>query len=186
MSALLRPLGPILLALALAACDTAAERAETHYRRALELIAEGDPDRAAVELRNVFRLNAEHAAARLAYAGILRDRGEPGEAFGQLVRAVEADPRSVAARRGLAELALEAQDFEAAAEHVRAAHALAPADPAVRALKAAVEFRDPATRAAAVAAARAVVAEDPRIVPAQMVLIAERARRRGARRGARR
>ena len=173
MRAWLRPL-PILLALALAACDTAAERAETHYQRALALIAEGDPDRAAVELRNVFRLNPEHAAARLAYADVLRGRGELREAFGQLQRAVEADPRSLPARRGLAELALEAQDFEAAAEHVAAAYALDPADPQIRALKAAVEFRDPATRAAAVAAARAVVAEAPGIVPAQMVLVAER------------
>jgi tetratricopeptide (TPR) repeat protein len=170
----MRVLLPILLALALAACDTAEERAENHYQRALALIAEGDRDRAAVELRNVFRLNGAHTAARLTYAGLLRDQGDVRGAFGQLLRAVEQDPRSVAGRRELAELALEAQDLEAAAEHAEAAFELAPADPEVRALKAAVDFRDPETRDAAVTAARAVVAEAPGIVPAHMVLIAER------------
>jgi Tfp pilus assembly protein PilF len=84
-----RPLVALLLALALAACDTAAERAERHYQRALELIAAGDPDRASIELRNVFRLNDRHGPARLAYAGILRDRGAPREAMDQLLVLVE-------------------------------------------------------------------------------------------------
>ena len=53
---------------ALSACDTAEERAEAHYQRAMALLAAGDDDRAMVEFRNVFRLNGEHVAARLAYA----------------------------------------------------------------------------------------------------------------------
>ena len=170
----MRALLPLLLALALAACDTPEERAETHYQRALALLAAGDQDRAVVELRNVFRLNDEHTAARLTYADVLRRRGETHEALDQLARAVDLAPRSVAGRRALTELALEVQDFATAAEHAAAAYELAPADPAIRALKAAVDFRDPGTRDAAVAAARAVVAEDPAVVPAQMVLVAER------------
>ena len=110
----LPPLRPILLALALAACDTAEERAEAHTSAA-GAARRGRPDRAMVEFRNVFRLNGDHGAARLAYAGLLRDRGEIGEAYGQDPRLVEQDPGDVAGHRGLAELALEIQDFATAA-----------------------------------------------------------------------
>ena len=59
----MRAFAPLLLLalLALAACDTAEERAEAHYQRALALLAAGDDERAMVEFRNVFRLNGEHS-----------------------------------------------------------------------------------------------------------------------------
>ena len=75
------PLAALTLALALAACDTAEERAEGHYQRGMELLAAGEPDRAAVELRNVFRLNPNHAEARLAFAGLLREQGDIAGAY---------------------------------------------------------------------------------------------------------
>ena len=94
-----------------------------------------------VELRNVFRLNGEHHAARLRYARLLRERGEVREAFGQYLRLAEQDPANAGGRRELAELALQVQDFAAAEEHADAAYALDPADPAIRALKATVDYR---------------------------------------------
>ena len=161
--------------LALAACDTPAERAETHYQRALALLAEGDEARARLEFRNVFRLDDGHAAARLAFAGLLRDRGETGEALNQLMRLVEQDPKHVAGQRTLAELALEAGDFDTAALAAVEVDALAPADPTVRALKATVDFRKGGeAREASVAMAAAVVVEVPGSVPARMVLVADR------------
>ena len=57
----------ILGVAALAACDTAEERAEEHYQKGLELIEAGDADRALVELRNVFNLNGTHRDARALY-----------------------------------------------------------------------------------------------------------------------
>ena len=168
---------PILLlaTLALPACDTAEERAEGYYQRALALIAEGDEDRAMVELRNVFRLNGEHHAARLRYARLLRERGEVREALGQYLRLAEQDPENAGGRRELAELALQVQDFAAAEEHADAAYALDPADPAIRALKATVDYRrGGSARAGAVAMARAAAAEAPELVAAQMVLVADR------------
>ena len=57
-------LAPLLLAVALAGCDSATDRAETHYQRALAYLEEGDSERASVEFRNVFRLNPDHAEAR--------------------------------------------------------------------------------------------------------------------------
>ena len=56
----------LLAATALSACDSKAERAEKHYQRAVAYLAEGEPDRATIELRNVFRLDPAHRAARLA------------------------------------------------------------------------------------------------------------------------
>lgn len=170
----MRVLAPLLLLalLALSACDTAAERAEAHYQRALALLAEGDSDRAMVEFRNVFRLDGAHVAARLAYAAELRRQGETREAYGQYLRIAEQAPQNLEARRALIELALAGQDFATAAENVDAAFALAPADPSIRAYKATIDYRQGRT-AEAVAMAKAVVAEDPAEVPAQMVLIAD-------------
>ena len=59
----------------LAACETAEERAEGHYQKGLELIAEGDVERALVELRNVFQLNGRHRDARWTYATLVEEQG---------------------------------------------------------------------------------------------------------------
>ena len=126
------PIGPILLllaSLALAACDTAEQRAEAYYQRGMALLSEGETDRALVEFRNVFRLNGDHIPARLAYADIQRDRGEIRDAFGQYLRVAETDPANLEGRRAVTELALRAQDFATAKEHADAAFALAPRIP---------------------------------------------------------
>lgn len=164
----------LISALALAACDTPTERAEQHYQRATELLAAGDPDRAMVEFRNVFRLNGEHVAARAQYAALLRDRGDVRGALGQYLRLVELDPGNAAAYRDVTELALRMQDFETAEVNIVQAFRLDPADPMTRALKATLDYRRGEDRAGAVAMAEDVTAEAPEIVPAQMVVIADR------------
>ena len=42
-------------ALALAACESDEERAQSHYERAVTLVAEGESERAAIELRNALQ-----------------------------------------------------------------------------------------------------------------------------------
>ncbi len=185
------PCFPVVLlvsALALAACDTPTERAEQHYQRATELLAAGDADRAMVEFRNVFRLNGAHLAARAQYAALLRDRGDVRGALGQYLRLVELDPGNAAAYRDVTELALRMQDFETAEVNIVQAFKLDPADPMTRALKATLDYRRGEDRPGAVAMAEAVTAEAPEIVPAQMVVIADRlaAERSGGRAGAQR
>lgn len=181
MPAFPRPVGPLLLcallfftSLGLAACDSPAERAESHYQRGMALLAEGDTDRALLEFRNVFRLNGEHIKARLEYARIERERGETRDALGQYLRIVDQDPTNVVALRAVAELALDAGDFATAEENTTAAAKLAPADPAIRALKATLDFRHPETRQAAIDMARGVLVDAPDTVLAHMVLIADR------------
>ena len=164
----------LLTSLALAACDSAEERAEAHYQNGMKLLAAGDADRALVEFRNVFRLNRDHVPARLAYAKVQRGRGEIRDAMGQYLLVADQDPGNLEAQRAATEIALQTQDFATAEEHAAEAFVQAPQDPQVRALKATVDFRHPETRGEALEMARGVVAEDPSIVAAQMVLIADR------------
>lgn len=159
-------------------CDTAEERAEGHFRSGLELLEQGDVDRALVEFRNVFKLNGTHREARLRYAEAERARGNIREAYGQYLRLVEQYPDSLPGQRALAELSLEIDDWEAARRHAAAAAALAPEDPLVQAVNATIAYRDALTgsgdaaaRQAAVIKAQALVAEDPDLMIARRVVI---------------
>lgn len=155
-------LGPVL-ALSLAACDTAEERAARHYASALELLEAGDADRALVELRNVFKLQGNHREARMLYADTQRARGDLPDAFGNYLRLVEFYPDDVPARQAMAELAAEVRDWDEAARHARAGLALLPEDPVFRGVQAALDYRaavqrrDDAARADAVARAQALI-----------------------------
>ena len=72
-------------------------------------------DAKAIEFRNVFRLNPDHAEARLAYAALLGERGDTREALAQYLRLVELQPTLAAGHRDLAALAVEIGDFDTAA-----------------------------------------------------------------------
>ena len=164
----------LVAALALAACDTAEERAENHYQRGMDLLAEGETDRAMVEFRNVFRLDDDHVPALSEFAGLLRDQSDVKGAFGHYLRVVELAPRDLGAQIALAEMSLQMQDFDSAQVHVMQAFGVAPEDAEVRALKATVDFRKGEDRPAAVAMAEGVIAEAPANIPARMVVIADR------------
>ena len=166
-------------ALALAACDTAEERAEAHFQAGLERLEAGDPERAMVEFRNVFQLDGFHRDARATYARLLRERGQGAQAFGQYLRLVEQYPEDLEGQRALAELALETGDWEAFRRHAAAAAELAPDDPTVRALAAnlaygdAVAAEDAAAREAAVAEARALLEAHPELNAARRVVLGD-------------
>ncbi len=163
----------LALSLGLSGCDTAEERAENHYQRGMELLAEGDPDRAFIEFRNVFRLNDAHAPALAEYAAILRARNDLKGAIGHYLRVVELDPQNLAAHRALAEISLQVQDVETASVHAARAAAIAPDDPMVRAVQATVDYRNDTDRAAAVAEAESVLEDAPGNILAGMILIAD-------------
>jgi len=173
---------PSFLALAFAGllsfCDTAEERAEGHFQSGLELLEQGDVDRALVEFRNVFKLNGTHREARLRYAEVMRARGNIREAYGQYLRLVEQYPDSLPGQRALAELSLQVNDWDAARRHGSAAAELAPEDPLVQAVNATIAYRDalsgsedPAARRAAVTKAQALVEDNPDLMIARQVVI---------------
>ena len=153
------------------------QKAEKYYQSALELIEQGDEERAMVQLRNVFDLNGRHHDARIAYAELLRKRGDIAESYGHYLRLIEQYPDDVEGRRALAEMAIRGGNWEEAERHARKLLELAPDDLEARAMNAVLDYRDAvrrndaAAKAKAVKAAKAVLAQDPEITMARRVLI---------------
>ncbi len=151
-------------ALALSACDSAEERAQQHFLSAMQLLDEGDADRALVELRNVFQLNGMHQEARLTYARIQRERGDEAEAYSQYLLSAEQYPEVAESRLALAEMAISRLDWAEAERHGREAVKLLPDDPLAQAIgmtldyRAAIEAKETAATKASVDAAAALLA----------------------------
>ncbi|MEJ6396247.1 tetratricopeptide repeat protein [Gymnodinialimonas sp. 2305UL16-5] len=164
---LFRPVAALAVVAVLAACQSSEERAEGYYQNALQLIAEGDTDRAMVEFRNVFQHNGQHREARRDLAELLRADERLQEAYGQYLRLVEQYPDDVEGRVALAEMAIGFQSWEDAFRHGDEAVELAPDDPRVAVIAInldyarAIENEDELARAAAYEQAQALVAEHP-------------------------
>lgn len=177
-----RPLLSALMlsgALFLSACESAEEKAEGYYQSALALMAEGDEERAMIELRNVFEFDGFHKDARQLYADTLRDRGEIEQAYRQYLLLIEQYPDTPEVRMTLAELAAGFNDFEEAQRHGRAALELVPDDPRAQAIGVLLDYQegalnsDRAARAEALAAARAILETAPDNLMARRVLISD-------------
>lgn len=166
-----------VLCATLAACESSEERAERHYQSALALMAEGEVERALVELRNVFDFNGLHREARQLYADTVLAEGQLQEAYSQYLRLVEQYPDALEARLTLAGLAMRTGNWEEVARHGGAAAELAPDDPRSQAVAAAIAYReavlaeDAGAKAAAAAAARAVLEAAPEIQIARRIVI---------------
>ncbi|MEE4186999.1 MAG: tetratricopeptide repeat protein [Roseobacter sp.] len=129
------------LCLTLAACESSEERAEAYFESAQTLIADGDIDRAIVELRNVFELVPNHAEARRALARVQTDRGNLRGAFTNFLRLVEQVPDDVEGRTALAELSFEMRNWEEFTRHGERAIALAPDAPRSQIIDLALQYR---------------------------------------------
>jgi tetratricopeptide (TPR) repeat protein len=166
-----------VLVIGLAACQSAEERAEEHYQSALELLEEGDLERATVEFRNVFELNPTHVEARRTYALALREAGQFEQAFSQFLRLVEQRPNDVEGRIALAQMAIEAQAWDELRRHGARALELTPQDPrlgpveAIMAYTDAIEASDETARREAVDSAAAALEGDPENLGLHRVLI---------------
>ncbi|MDK3074842.1 tetratricopeptide repeat protein [Sedimentitalea sp. JM2-8] len=184
MNRLQSQLGRISLAIVLvvglgltAACDTAEERAENHYQTGLQLLEEGEIDRALVEFRNVFKLNGEHEGARATYARVQRERGQSQEAYGQYLRLVEQYPDNLEGRRALAEMAVQARDWDEAERHVSKAIELDPDDVLIQSIDNAVNYfhavrdKDEPAQEAAIIKAQALVEQDKGLTSAREILL---------------
>ena len=161
----------------LAACESAEQRAEKYFEKGLVLLEEGDIERALVEFRNVFKLDGSHREARLTYAQVEEKRGNISAAYGQYLRLVEQYPEDIEGRRALARLALETGNWDEVERHVTVAKDLAPDDPIIQAVAAALEYRnallvqDLAGARAAAATALTLVEVNPDLINARRVII---------------
>jgi tetratricopeptide (TPR) repeat protein len=161
----------------LAGCESSEERAEKHFQSGVELLESGDVERALVEFRNVFQLNANHRGARRAYADAVLAQGRTGEAYRQYLWLVEQQPDDAESRKVLAELAVIGQNWEEAERHYGPAAEAAPDDPKVRAVGIALAYRqaildeNEEVRAEAVTEAEALLADLPDSVILRRVLV---------------
>ncbi|WP_299733746.1 tetratricopeptide repeat protein [uncultured Tateyamaria sp.] len=162
----------------LAACDSPEEKAEAFYQSGLELLAAGDPDRAAVEFRNVFNYNEEHQDARRQLAEIMRAQGNVSAAFGQYLRLAEQYPDLADARLALAQMAIEGQQWDEAERHGRRALELDPTAEGTDPVRVSLDFRqasideDEQALGKLALEARALADADPDDILSRRVLIA--------------
>ena len=162
---------------ALAACDSAEERAEKHFQSAMELLEQGDQDRAIVEFRNVFKLNGTHREARRAYAELQRERGNITETASQYLRLVEQYPDDFPAQLALAEILADMGNWAQMEPHAAAAFEMQPENLSAQALKIVLDYqkarqkKEDATAALAVTAARELVEKMPENANLRLILI---------------
>jgi cellulose synthase operon protein C len=126
--------------MALTACDSAKDRAEKYYQSGIAYLEKGDVDRALIEFRNVFKLDAEHKEARRAYARVERDRGNLREAFSQYLRLVEQYPDDIEALQALSSMAVANGDWAVAERYATPAVGLEPDNLELLAIKAAADY----------------------------------------------
>jgi len=168
---------PFVALMGVAGCESKEDRAERYYQSALALMAEGDVDRALIELRNVFDNNGFHKEARQLYADTVLERGDVAEAYGQYLRLVEQYPDLLDVRLTLAEMAATNGDWDEVERHGQAAIGLAPDNPRVAAIAAAIAYRrasmdnDADAKAAAAAAAQNALDAEPDSRIARSVVI---------------
>ena len=168
----LRRYGAALLLLAslsvLAGCESSKDKAARHLASALELIEAGDPDRALVEFRNVFKLDPDNREARMALGAMMRDRGNPAEALAQYQYVIDRNPQDSEALVPAAQLAAEIGRWPDARRFAEMQLALAPEDRAMRAVRLGADYADAVTAAdgatqagVAAAAAASLLQEAP-------------------------
>lgn len=130
------------LGLSLAGCKTSAEKAEEYYQSGLQLLEQGDVDRAIVQFRNVFDIEGTHYEARKTLAETLRGKGDTAGAYSQYLRLAEQYPDDLATRIALARMAFDAQQVDEFVRHTTRAAEIAPQDGDVQVLDLARRFRE--------------------------------------------
>lgn len=168
---LARKSGLVALALSatllLAACENSEKRAARHYGQALTLVSQGDPTRALLELRNVFRFDNTHQEARKLYADLNMEMGNLTEAGRHYLLLVEQYPDMVEVRQILAELAIENNNWDEVRRHGTVAQQLAPDDTRSKIIGLALAYhqaavdRDTAARENTFTQARALAQDVP-------------------------
>ena len=169
----IRLLGLIFGLMALVACDTAEERAEGHYQRGMQLLADGKTEQALLEFKNALQLNEDAIEPRLEFARIRMKQGEFRGALGNYLKVIELDENHLEARTISGRLLLQFDnDPQAAREHIDMANTLAPEDEEVRALVAALAQKEERPEDAA-ELAQALLQDAPGNATAVGILVAQ-------------
>ena len=108
----LRVCAIVFLSVALTACQSAEDQAQDHIERGLELVAEGDDDRARLEFRNALKLVPTDLQARRELAFLHIRTGNDGAALRELRILAEQDPSDAEVHLNLAEIAFRTGAME--------------------------------------------------------------------------
>lgn len=131
----------VVASLALAACESADERAQRHYERGLELIADGDSTKATLEFRNALKLRDNMSGAHMQLGQIAQTGGDIRAALGHYQAAVATDETLLDAHYRIGQIMLLAGQLDEALRYSTTAFQLAPQDPRILSLKAAVALK---------------------------------------------
>jgi len=159
--------------LALSACDSPEEQAQSHLESANSLFAQNKPKLARLEFKNVLKINAKAVPAWYGLAQVEERQGNWEKAFGLLKKVISLDPSHVQAQVKLGRYLLLSGQLDEALGFSTAALKLEPANPAARTLHAAVLFKLN-DKEGAVQAAKSALEVDPLAVDAVAILVAER------------
>ncbi len=160
----------IVLALPLAACESAEERESGHFQRGIDYFAVGDRERALVEFRNVAQINPKNAEAYFYIARIYEAKKLWPKAFSSYLKSVEHAPAHLGANIRLGRMYVLAGDYDEALARAEVVIAAAENAEAI-ALRGAVYLRQEKYGEARVEAVRAL-GLDPASASASAVLAA--------------
>jgi tetratricopeptide (TPR) repeat protein len=132
---------PVAAAALVVGCAAPEERAAGYASKAVELLAEGDREKAKIEARNALQLAPKNVPARYVLAQIAEADGEIGQMLGHLEVVIAEDPTHVPSRLTLAKLLIFSQDYAGAQILLDQLAKLAPNDPAYRLLLARQKFQ---------------------------------------------
>lgn len=138
---LLRGTCVLALCAGLAACKTSEERAQEYYQSAIELLEQGDTDRAIVQLRNIFNEQGNHYEGRKKLAELLRAQGKVSGAYSQYLRLAEQYPDDLDTRLALTGMAFNSRQWTEFDRHAQKSIELAPDNPDVKAIQLTQSYR---------------------------------------------
>jgi len=166
-----------LLAIAVSACSSKAEQAQSYYEHGEKLLAENNSQGAALEFKNAIRLKNDFLPAYRSLAKIDEADHNWSELVATLRRIVELDPKDVDAKLKLARLMLYGNATAQAQKLINEIDA--PDNANVLALRAAISYKlkDVGN---ALSDAQAAIKIDPANVDAMMILAADRLQKNDA------
>lgn len=167
----------VLIMFVLAACGSAADRAQSHYERGMKLLAQQDYSRAALEFRNAVRFRKDFVEAWKGLSQI-EERNRNWSALAATLRTImELDAKDVESRLRLGKLLMLGNSLDEALNLANIAGEIDDRNAAVLAFKAAILLRLNDNTGAA-RTARAALEIDPANTDAAIVLAAERLSRK--------
>lgn len=163
----------LISAFLLSGCDSAEDRIDSHHKRGLELVEQGELVKARLEFRNALQIDANHVPALFSLGQLEQRTGNVQQAFGLFRHVANAAPKHLGARVGLANIFFVAGQIEDAIKFTNEAYELDPKDNRVLLLKGSIALKLEKPDEA-VEFAVAVLKTEPHNLNALMLRAAER------------